>query len=117
MPSPATPDLLPPGDAAGPPDGCLGCAKLEDGSTPTVVLLSGAVACSWCPAWRLECQARQEEANAILRMANRETRRAHLDRLEARHGAEYRRRLEAVILATWERRRAAAAAAAGGADA
>ena len=107
---------LPAADLAALPDGCLGCARLEDGATPTVTLLSGAVVCSWCSAWREECRLRQEEAYAILRMADRETRRAHLDRLEARHGAEYRRRLEAVILDTWKHRRAAAASAAAAGD-
>lgn len=74
---------------------------------PTVTLLSGAVCCSWCPAWLAETRARQDEAYAVLRLADRDARRAHLVRLEARHGAEYRRRLEAVVMQTWERRRAA----------
>jgi hypothetical protein len=76
---------------------------------PTVVLLSGQTVCTSCVLWLIECRDRQEEAFAVLRMADRATRRAHLDRLEARHGAEYRRRLESVIIETWERRRAAAA--------
>ena len=100
-----------PTDPAALPDGCLGCARLEDSSTPTVTLLSGAVVCSWCDAWRQECLQRQEEAHAVLRMADRETRRAHLDLLQARHGDEYRRRLEATILDTWNRRRASASGA------
>lgn len=91
---------------------CLGCSRLEMPDCKTVVLLTGQTVCTSCVSWLTECRERQEEANAILRMADRETRRAHLDRLEARHGAEYRRRLEAVILDTWKRRRAAAAAAA-----
>lgn len=107
----SSPALSSPAPNAAAPDGCLGCARLEDGATPTVTLLSGAVVCSWCPAWREECRLRQEEAYAVLRMADRETRRAYLEAMERRHGAEYRRRLEAVVLETWERRRRASAGA------
>lgn len=87
-----------------PPDGCLGCQRLELPDCPTVVLLSGATVCTWCPAWREETAAREVEARAILRMADRQTRLDHLAKLEARHGAEYRRRLEAVVLQLWEAR-------------
>lgn len=88
------------------PDGCLGCQRLELPDCPTVVLLSGPTVCSWCPAWREETAAREVEARAILRMPDRNDRLAHLAKLEARHGAEYRRRLEAVVLQLWEARRA-----------
>lgn len=77
----------------------------------TVVLLTGQTVCTSCVSWLIECRERQEEANAILRMADRETRRAYLEAMERRHGAEYRRRLEAVVLETWERRRRASAGA------
>ena len=95
-------------------DGCLGCSRLEVADAPTVVLLSGQTVCSWCPDWREETRGREVEARAVLSMGSRDTRRAHLDRIEARHGHEYRRRLEAVVLGLWERRRAAAAAASSG---
>jgi hypothetical protein len=88
-------------------DACLGCVRLEDPAAATVTLLSGQVVCSWCPGWRDETAAREIEARAILRMIDRDTRLARLAALEARHGAEYRRRLEAVVLDLWERRRAA----------
>jgi len=103
MPASAAPNPTPV-----PPDGCLGCARLEDPACTTVTLLSGALVCSWCPAWREETHARQLEACAVLEMADKPTRLAHLAKREAEFGAEYRRRLEAVILQTWERRRAAA---------
>jgi hypothetical protein len=104
------PDLLDPPkpEPVGPPDGCLGCARLEDPACATVVLLTGATVCSWCPAWKAETFDRQQEAYAVLAMANKPTRVAHLDAREAAFGPEYRRRLEATILETWERRRAAA---------
>jgi hypothetical protein len=89
----------------------LGCARLEAADAPTVVLLSGQEVCSSCFLWLTETRDREIEARAVLAMGDRETRRAHLDRLEARHGSEYRRRLEAAILGLWERRRAADAAA------
>jgi hypothetical protein len=99
------------------PEGCLGCSRLENPACNTVVLLSGETVCTWCEAWRLECYAREVEARAILAMSDREVRRAHLSRLEARHGAEYRARLEATVLGLWERRRAAQAARSGASDA
>jgi len=76
-----------------------------------VVLLSGATVCTYCPAWRQECLDRQNEATMVLGFRDRDARRAHLAKCEARFGAEYRKRLEAVILSTWERRRAAASGA------
>ena len=91
------------------PHGCLGCQRLEDPAATVVTLLSGQEVCSWCPAWRTETAERETEARAILRMIDRDTRVAHLEILEARHGAEYRRRLEAVVLNLWERARASRA--------
>ena len=99
------------------PDGCLGCSRLEDPACNTVVLLSGETVCTWCPAGLAETRDREVSARAILAMSNRDVRRSHLARLEARHGAEYRRRLEAVVLGLWERRRAAMAARSGDSDA
>jgi hypothetical protein len=107
MPELAIPPAAP--DAA--PGGCLGCSRLEVPDAPTVTLLTGAVVCTWCPAYRLECHDRQVEAHAVLRMPDRPTRLAHLARREAEFGSEYRRRLEAVILQTWEARRASSTGA------
>lgn len=86
---------------------CAGCSRLD---APTITLLSGAVACTWCPAWLVETRARQLEANAVLAMPDRANRQAHIAAREAEFGPEYRRRLEAVILQTWEARRRAASA-------
>ena len=93
------------------PDGCLGCARLADPECNTVALLSGATVCTYCPAWLSETLLRQNEATRVLGMASRDARRAHLDAREREFGPEYRRRLEAVIMSTWERRRAAASGA------
>ena len=97
-----------------PTPACLGCARLEQPDCNTVVLLTGEVVCSWCPSWLAETRDREIEARAILGMADRETRQAHLDLLEARHGvndpahgAEYRRRLESAILGLWRARKTA----------
>lgn len=97
-----------------PTPACLGCARLEQPGCNTVVLLTGEVVCSWCPSWLGETRDREIEARAILGMADRETRQAHLDLLEARHGvndpahgAEYRRRLESAILGLWRARKTA----------
>lgn len=108
---------------ATPTPACLGCARLEQPDRNTVVLLTGETVCTWCEAWRLECQAREIEARGILGMADRETRQAHLDLLEAchgvndpAHGAEYRRRLESAILGLWRARKTAQAASSGVSD-
>lgn len=77
-----------------------------------VELVAGGSCCTWCACWRQECADREVEALRILRMDDRETRRATLDRHEARFGRLSRDRLAAVILARWERNRAAAAASA-----
>ena len=90
--------------------GCLGCSRLEVPAAPTVTLLSGAVCCSSCGAWLEETRQRQLEAHAVLRMPDRAARLEHLAWREAEFGPEYRRRLEAVILQTWEARRRAASA-------
>lgn len=90
---------------------CLGCSRLEMPDCKTVVLLSGQTVCTYCSLWLEETRARQLEACAVLEMADKPTRLAHLAKREAEFGPEYRRRLEAVILQTWERRRAAAAGA------
>lgn len=97
------------------PEQCAGCARLE-AEEPSVVLLGGQVVCTSCPAWLRETQLRQIEAFRVLDLPDRATRLAHLDAREREFGAEYRRRLEAVILSTWESRRAAAAAAEPDAD-
>lgn len=94
-----------------PPDGCLGCQRLSLPDCPTVVLLSGQEVCSSCILWLEETRDRELEARAILRMADRQTRLEYLATLEARHGAEYRRRLEPVVLQLWEARRARHSAA------
>ena len=92
-------------------DPCLGCSRLELPDAPVVVLLTGQTVCTSCEAWRLECLDRDREAAALLDLPDRPARLARLDALERQHGAEYRRRLEAVVLRKWEARRAARAAA------
>ena len=82
------------------------CARLAAGGA-SVVLASGETACTWCPAWRLECHERETTARAILRMADKQTRQVYLSGLESRLGPEYRARLERVILEIWRRQRAA----------
>lgn len=86
---------------------CAGCSRLEREDCATVVLLSGVRVCTYCPAWLRETLARQLEADRVLRMADKVDRQAFLARREQEFGAEYRSRLSAVILETWERRRAA----------
>lgn len=97
------------------PEQCGGCSRLEV-EDASVVLLSGQRVCTTCVAWLEETRLRQIEAFKVLDLPDKATRLAHLDAREREFGAEYRRRLEAVILSTWESRRAAAAAAEPDAD-
>lgn len=100
------------------------CAYAGRAGVGVVTLLSGESCCSWCAAWRAECAARHVEAVAVLRLPDRETRRARLDTYEANarldaarlgvpadaYAAEARRRVEAEIMAIWRSRQAAVAA-------
>ena len=105
------------------------CAYAGRAGVGAVTLLSGVTCCSWCAAWRQECLDRANEAYAVLRLPDRETRRARLDTYEANarddairrraelaplspdeFAAESRRRVEAAIMALWHARRAAAMA-------
>lgn len=108
MPNPATVSIVPA------PECRHDCARLSAPDGQTVVLLSGATVCNYCPAWRSETMLRQQEAFRVLAMSSRDVRRNHLSAREREFGPEYRRRLEAVILETWERRRASAAGDANG---
>ena len=90
------------------PGPCQDCARLSAPDAKTVTLLSGAVVCNYCDRWREECLNRQKEADFVLRLGTREARRSHLAYLERQHGAEYRRRLDVVILETWESRKRSA---------
>lgn len=89
------------------PEQCAGCSRLEQ-EAPSVTLLAGQQVCTYCPAWLEECRLRQLEAFQVLDLPDVYTRRHWLESREREFGAEYRRRLEAVILSTWQSRRAAA---------
>lgn len=100
------------------------CAYAGRAGVGAVTLLSGVTCCSWCAAWRQECLDRANKAYAVLRLPDRETRRARLDTYEANarldavrlgvpadaYAAESRRRVEAAVMALWHARRAAAMA-------
>lgn len=92
-------------ETANPPTGCPDCARLSAPDAKTVTLLSGAVVCNYCDLWREECLGRQKEADFILRLGSRDARREHLAYLEMQNGPEYRRRIEAAVIATWESRK------------
>lgn len=105
------------------------CSYADRPGATAVTLVSGATCCSWCPSWREETSARHAEAVAVLRLQDRDSRRARLDNYEANarddairrraelaplspdeFAAESRRRVEAAIMALWHARRAAAMA-------
>lgn len=100
------------------------CAYAGRAGVGAVTLLSGVTCCSWCAAWRQECLDRANEAYAVLRLPDRETRRARLDTYEANarldaarlgvpadaYAAEARHRVEAEIMAIWRSRQAAVSA-------
>jgi len=50
---------------------CLGCVRCE--TDEMVTLISGNKVCSYCPAWRMECEAR-----TVLAMPGQAKRRAYL---------------------------------------
>lgn len=108
---------------------CVECSWRDAPSKKTVVLLSGETVCNYCSFWRSECYARHAEAVAVLRLQDRDSRRARLDAFEANarddaihrraelaplspdeFAAESRRRVEAAVMALWHARRAAAMA-------
>ena len=100
------------------------CGYGDRPGATTVTLLSGATCCSWCHRWRSECHDRAVEAHAVLRLPDRDSRRARLDTYEANarldavrlgvpadaYAAESRRRVEAEIMAIWRSRQAAVSA-------
>jgi hypothetical protein len=59
--------------------GCLGCNRLETG--PTVTLVTGAVVCSFCEAFRAEC-----EAQFVLSLPTKDQRREYLAKVSRRRG-------------------------------
>lgn len=75
--------------------GCLGCQRLESG--PTVTLITGAVVCNYCPAYKDECMARH-----ILAMPTREQRRKFLADWGLKHGQAEGLRLADLVRAVWE---------------
>ncbi|MDE2439553.1 MAG: hypothetical protein KGP14_00910 [Betaproteobacteria bacterium] len=77
---------------------CLGCQSCEDG--PIVTLISGAQVCNLCPAWRVECEARE-----LLDMPL-EARRAALADRESKRGVKSVNALKDVMKAVFEARRA-----------
>lgn len=94
---------------------------------PMVTLLDGRPVSSWGPEWMAETRDREFLAIALMKLPDRDTRRARLDAYQAQvvatytasgHldpvavGVEARRRVEAVTLARWERQRALSFAAA-----
>jgi hypothetical protein len=58
---------------------CLGCQRCE--TDPMVTLIDGRKVCSYCPDWRLECEARQVAAMAAL-----EQRRAYMVEAQKKRG-------------------------------
>lgn len=68
---------------------CLGCEGVE---THPVTLRSGHVVCSSCEAWRHECEVRE-----VLDMAGQ--RRAYINGVQDRRGAQAAQRLEGDVRA------------------
>lgn len=78
---------------------CLGCNLIEQS---TVTLNDERVVCSSCPAYRLECEAREVIAKPTL-----EARREYLAGVEKKRGVADAEELKAAITAEWARRKAA----------
>lgn len=64
---------------------CLGCQRLEN-ADQCVTLASGAVVCTYCPAWLIECEAREllamPKAKRIEELRKRELKRGNVDALK-----------------------------------
>lgn len=78
---------------------CLGCTLIEEHA---VTLNDERTVCTSCPAWRLECEAREVIAKPTL-----EARREYLAGVERQRGKAATDELKAAITAEWERRKAA----------
>lgn len=77
---------------------CLGCMAIEE---HPVTLNAGAVVCSSCPAWRLECEAREVLAKPL------EKRRVYLLDVEQARGKPATEELKTAITVEWQKRKAA----------
>lgn len=64
---------------------CLGCQRLEN-KDQCVTLASGAVVCTYCPAWLIETEAREllamPKAKRIEELRKRELKRGNVDALK-----------------------------------
>lgn len=64
---------------------CLGCQRLEN-ADQCVTLASGAVVCTYCPAWLIETEAREllamPKAKRIEELRKRELKRGNVDALK-----------------------------------
>ena len=56
---------------------CLGCNYIENSP---VTLRDGRVVCSWCEAWRLECEART--------VLKRKDRKEYIEAVRAKRGID-----------------------------
>ena len=88
---------------------CAGCNRLETDQVAT--LINGTVVCTWCPAWKSECEARH-----ILSIPDKVARREYLRGREENgktvkrgivhiRGEQACQELEALVRAVWERGR------------
>ena len=75
-------------------------------TAPTVTLATGEVVPSNSPQWRDECFARWQRV-VSMRLMGIFARRATLDEVEAKEGAEARRRLEVEFEKDWKARKGA----------
>ena len=75
---------------------CGGCNLVE---TSPVTLNSGAVVCTTCPAWRLECEAR----DVLARNKTATERAAWLDDIEKKRGKVAAYQLRAAVKGEWEK--------------
>ena len=88
---------------------CLGCNRLE--TDQVTKLIDGTVVCTWCEAWRQECEARH-----ILAIPDKVARREYLRGREENgkvvkrgilqvRGEKACADLEAMVMKVWEARR------------
>lgn len=76
---------------------CLGCNQIE---TAPVTLNDGRSVCSSCPAWRLECEAR----DVLKRYPTNQERTEFLAEVEKKRGKLAAGELRQAMLAEWGKR-------------
>lgn len=81
---------------------CMTCQHCA--TQPAITLQTGEPACTWCPEWRLETGAREDEARQVVKLAHKHERQTRIARWGALNGDLARERLEGTVRNLWPKR-------------